>query len=201
MSVGPVSETPGGKEMEQVLRGAPRAEPEHDFVAVRAHRAARRCWLGGFVGRGGRGGGCRAGGLRFGWLPGVFFGGGEEGFLAQQGADAVEADFGGGMKEAEGADAGKVGRQDVLKETSHEVQRLQPDLGGALRLAVAISPAQAAVGQLLDEAVAGGGFEDVTGKIAQRVFRQPPRRRSSGFSKRRRGRRRRGRDEPLAVEL
>jgi len=166
MGVEPARGAPGGKEAEQVLGRAPGAEAEHGFVAARTEGKLR-------VDRGGLRAGWRMGwrrGRLFRWLPGVFFGRGKEGFLVEQGADAVEADLGGGMEEAEGADAGEVRRQDVLEEAGHEILRLQVNLGVLPGAGVAISPAQAAVGQLGHEAVAGGGFEDVTGEVAQGVM-------------------------------
>lgn len=115
-----------------------------------------------------REGGCR---FRLGrWLPGVLLGGGEERFLVEQSADAVEADFGGRVEPAEGAHAGEVAGQDVLEETAEPLVGFQGQGGELAGLAVAVRPVQAAVGQLLDEAVAGGGFEDVTGEVTQGIF-------------------------------
>ena len=90
--------------------------------------------------------------------------------LMEQGADTVGADFGGRMQPAEGAHAGKVRRQDVLKEARHEIQGLKPGRGEVAGFAVAIIPAQFAFRQLFKEAVGGGGFEDVPGKVTQSVF-------------------------------
>jgi hypothetical protein len=97
-------------------------------------------------------------------------GGSEEGYLVEQGADAVEADFGGGMEVAEGAGAGEVGWQDMLEEAAHELQGLQRQGCEFAGFAVAVDPLEFALGQESEEAIGGGGLEDVTGEIAQGVL-------------------------------
>ena len=89
---------------------------------------------------------------------------------AEQGADAVGADFGSRMQPAEGSDPGEMAGQDVLEKAAHPFQRVELDGGVPAGLAFAIVPAQFAFGQELDLAVGGGGLEHVTGEIAQGVF-------------------------------
>ena len=103
-------------------------------------------------------------------LPGVLFGGCEHGRLAEQGAHAVGTPLGGGMEPAEGAHAGKIGRQDVLEEAAHPVERVELDRRVLPGLAVAVGPADLALGQEGQGAIIGGGLEDVAREIAQSVF-------------------------------
>jgi REP element-mobilizing transposase RayT len=55
----------------------------------------------------------------------LLLGGAEQRFLPEQGAHAVAAHLGRWMQPAEGAHAGKTGRQDVLEEAAQELSRLQ----------------------------------------------------------------------------
>ena len=90
--------------------------------------------------------------------------------MAEQSSHPVGADFGGGVKPAKGSDAGEVRREDVLQEAAHPIERFQQDGGVLAGFAVAIRPSDFTVGLDVQEAVGGGGFEDVTGKVTERVF-------------------------------
>ncbi len=147
--------------IEEGLSAAPASNQAHCFLAAwtKRYRAGRS--------------GCRSceGRLRLGGrFPGLLFGWGEQGSLAEQGADAVEADFGGGVKPAEGAHAGEGAREDVLEKPGHKIQWFQPERGGLAGFAVAIGPADLAIGQEMNRAIGCGGFEDVAGQIAERIF-------------------------------
>jgi len=103
-------------------------------------------------------------------LPRLLFCGSEPGVLTEQGAHAVGAEFGGWMQPAEGADAGKVAGQDVLEKAAHELEGLEFDRGGLAGFALAIVPTDSAIGHPLNDAIGGGGFEDVAGEITQGIF-------------------------------
>ena len=90
--------------------------------------------------------------------------------MAQKRAHAIEPHFGRRLKPAEGADSSKVRRQDVLQKPAQELKGVQFDGGELAGFAFSISPQNLALGQHLDFAIGGGGFEDVTGEIAQSVF-------------------------------
>jgi hypothetical protein len=169
MGVAAAASAPADEQPVQVLLGVPGAEPEHGFMAVRTERAARWSRTEGAGLRGLRRG--RRCLLRVGrGLPGVLFLWGEEGFLVEQGAHAIEAEFGGGMEPAEGTDACEVRRQDVLEETAQPLVGLEGDGGVLAGLAVAIGPQEAAVGQLGEETIVGGGFEDVAGEVTEGIL-------------------------------
>src|SRR6266478_4205770 len=74
------------------------------------------------------------------------------------------------MQPAKGAHPCETARQDVLEEPTHEVQWAQQQRGVLAGLAVAIVPAHFAIGQALNDAVGGGGLENVTGEITQGVL-------------------------------
>ena len=148
----------------QHLPRLPGSHPAHDLAAAWAERRAR-------AGRNIRGvGGVRRFVVRpvelrmFGRLPCVLFGGCEHGGPAEQGAHAVAAHLGGGMEPAEGAHAGKIGRQDVLQEAAEPVERVEFDRRVLPGLAVAVGPADFALAQQGHDAVVGGGLEDVAGE-------------------------------------
>ncbi len=103
-------------------------------------------------------------------IPGLGFGSGEHGTLTEQSAHAIETEPRCRMQPAEGAHAGKAARQDVLEQAPHPFERRQPDRSVLAGLTLAIGPAHGVVGQKLDRAIAGGGFEHVTGEIAQGVL-------------------------------
>ena len=155
----------------QHLPGFPGSHPAHDFATVRAERRAS-------AGRNLRG---VSGVRRFvigpvelrivGRLPGVLFCGCEHGGLAEQGADAVAAHLGGGMEPAETAHAGKIGRQDVLEEAAQPVEGVELNGGVAAGLAVAVGPADFALGQQGHGVIIGGGLEDVAGEICALTVR------------------------------
>ena len=103
-------------------------------------------------------------------MPGGLLRRAEHGRAAQQGTHAIAAHFGRRMQPAEGAHAGKTGRQDVLQETAHPFERVQCDGGVPAPLAVAIRPADLAPGQQGHGAVVRGGLEDIAREIAQGIF-------------------------------
>jgi len=74
------------------------------------------------------------------------------------------------MQPAESAHASEVAWQGVLEEAAHELQGLQLERSVLARFALTIIPAQAAIGQFRNVAIAGGGFEDVAREIAQGVL-------------------------------
>jgi hypothetical protein len=90
--------------------------------------------------------------------------------FSQQRPHPVAPDFGRGVEPAKGPDPGKSARQCVLEKTGHEIQRVQLHGSRVAALALAVVPTHFAIGQELDSAIGGGGFKDVTGKIAQRVL-------------------------------
>lgn len=58
----------------------------------------------------------------------------------------------------------------MLEEPGHELQGLQGQRGLLAGAALAIVPADFAIGQLLHLPIAGGGLEDVAGEITQGVL-------------------------------
>ena len=60
--------------------------------------------------------------------------------------------------------------QDVLEETAHPVQGLEIHRRSLASFALAIVPAQAAIGQAWHGTIGGGGLEDVTGQVTQSVL-------------------------------
>src|ERR1019366_10180097 len=64
----------------------------------------------------------------------------------------------------------KAAGQHVLEEATEELEGLQVDGLPGAGAAVAKGPAQPSIGQELEVAVAGGGFEHVTAEVAQRVL-------------------------------
>src|SRR3989449_11062787 len=73
------------------------------------------------------------------------------------------------MQPAKGPNPGETPRQGVLQEAAHELPGLQFNGSEVAGFAFAISPAQLAFRQELNFAIGGGGLEDVTGEITQRV--------------------------------
>src|SRR5664279_156171 len=61
-------------------------------------------------------------------------------------------------------------RQHVLEEATEELERLKVDLPPGAGATVAKGPAQSSIGQELELAVAGGGFEHVAAEVAQGVL-------------------------------
>ena len=74
------------------------------------------------------------------------------------------------MQPTESAHPGKAFWQDVLEKAGYEVQGLEGDRCEPAGAAFAIVPADLAVGQEVNIPIGGGGFEDVTGQIAQRIL-------------------------------
>lgn len=103
-------------------------------------------------------------------VPGFLLGGTEYGLLPEQGARAVGAHFSRRMQPTEGSHACKTARQDVLEKVAHPIPRLQPDRREPAGFAFPVSPPEFACRQQGDFAIGGGGLEDVTGEITQRVF-------------------------------
>jgi len=103
-------------------------------------------------------------------VPRFPFGGRQHRGLPQQGPHAVAPHFGRRMQPAEGAHPGKMGRQNVLQQARHELQRFELERGALAGGAVTISPAQLARRQELNRPVASRGLEHVTGQIPQRVL-------------------------------
>jgi hypothetical protein len=64
----------------------------------------------------------------------------------------------------------KAARQHVLEEAAEELEGLKVDMSPGAGATVAKGPAQASIGQELELAVAGGGFEHVTAEVAQSVL-------------------------------
>src|ERR1019366_8706939 len=64
----------------------------------------------------------------------------------------------------------KAARQHVLEEAAEELKGLKVDLSPGAGATVAKGPAQPAIGQELELAVAGGGFEHVTAEVTQSVL-------------------------------
>ena len=89
--------------------------------------------------------------------------------MSEQSAHAVGAHFGRRMPPAKGAHARKMGWQDVLEKTAHPIHGVQIDGFDLASFAVAVRPADLAVGQELNDAIGGGGLEDVAREVAQRV--------------------------------
>src|ERR1035441_6299604 len=115
----------------------------------------------------------RAGGLAPGWPLGS--GAEPARRLAQrrdfeQGAHALEPGATARMQPGEAAHAMKAARQHVLEEATEELEGLQVDLSPGAGAAVAKGPAQPPIGQELEWAVAGSGFEHVTAEVAQSVL-------------------------------
>lgn len=77
--------------------------------------------------------------------------------LAQQGAHAIEPDFGRGLEPAEGSDPGEMSWQHVLQEPAQELERVQFDGGELAGFALAKGPQHLAIGQEFDLAIGGGG--------------------------------------------
>ncbi len=89
--------------------------------------------------------------LRFlfiGRVPGFFLSGGEQRLLPEQCPHTVGPHFGGGMQPTEGPHPGEAARQGVLQETGHELHRFQCQRGVFAGLALAVTPADFAVGYL-----------------------------------------------------
>ena len=145
------------------LSGFPDSHPPHHFAAVRAERRAG-------TGRNVRGVGEVRRFVVGGRMPGFLLRRAEHGRAAEQGAHAVAAHFGRRMQPAEIARAGKIGRQDVLEEAAHPVERVEGDGDVPAGGAVAVGPADLASGQQGQGAIVRGGLEDVAREIAQGVF-------------------------------
>src|ERR1017187_727222 len=64
----------------------------------------------------------------------------------------------------------KAARQHVLEEPTEELEGLKVDLSPGAGATVTKGPAQPSIGQELEWAVAGGGFEHVTTEVAQSVL-------------------------------
>jgi adenosylmethionine-8-amino-7-oxononanoate aminotransferase len=64
----------------------------------------------------------------------------------------------------------KAARQHVLEEPAEELEGLKVDMPPGADATVAKRPAQPSIGQELEWAVAGGGFEDVTAEVAEGVL-------------------------------
>src|ERR1035438_8391993 len=64
----------------------------------------------------------------------------------------------------------KAARQHVLEEAAEELKGLKVDLSPGAGATVAKGPAQPSIGQELELAVSGGGFEHVTAEVAQSVL-------------------------------
>ena len=150
--------------MKQHLPGSPRSNPSHRFAAERTLGRGAGRWR--FVG------GLLRGrfSIRSGRVPCLLLRWCEQGRLAEQGPHAVATDFGGRMEPAKGAHACKSPGQGVLEKAPHQLDGVEWDEGGFVGFAVAIVPAQLAPGQGLHRPVGGGGFENVTGQVTQRVF-------------------------------
>ena len=146
-----------------VLSRAPLADQDQGVAAV-----------GTAPGGGGKSGGlgCRSWG-RFGALgrrlPGGLLSSGKERRDFEQGAHALELGPPARMQPPEAADAMEAAGQDVLKETAEELEGLEVDVLPGAGATVAKGPAQSSIGQELELAVAGGGFEHVATEVAQGV--------------------------------
>ena len=77
----------------------------------------------------------------------------------QQGADAVEGASAGRVQPAEATDAMEARGEDVLEEPAEELERFQIDVPPLAGGAVAVRPAQSAVGQEGEAAIAGGAAQ------------------------------------------
>jgi len=151
--------------------GTPLADASHRGLAS---------WTGpgGRLGRGWRW--FRSGGWRrSGWgrrrghrfrLPRGALGVGEHGWFAEQGADAVEVLTAAWMQPAEAPHAVKARRQHVLEEPTDELEGLQIDGSPLSGVAVAVGPAETAVGEEREDAIAGRGLEDVATEVAQGIL-------------------------------
>ena len=103
-------------------------------------------------------------------LPGLSLGQGKLRSLPKQGADTIGPDLGGGMVPAEESDPAVPLGQDVLEETPDQFVGFQILVGPLTGIALAIGPADFAVGQQFEAAIARGGFEDVAGQVVQGIF-------------------------------
>ena len=77
----------------------------------------------------------------------------------EQGAHAVEGASAGRVQPTEAADAMEARGQHVLKEAAEELERFQIDVPPLAGGAVAVRPAQSAVGQEGEAAIAGGAAQ------------------------------------------
>ena len=102
-------------------------------------------------------------------LPGLLFLRGELRCLFKKSAHAIGADFGRRMQPAKSTHPRVTRRQDMRQKTAHELQRLQLEGSELSGFALAVGPQELALRQELDGAIGGGGFEEVTGKVTQRV--------------------------------
>lgn len=89
--------------------------------------------------------------------------------LFKQSAHAIGADFSRRVQPAKSAHARVTRRQDMLQKTAHELQRLQLEGSELAGFALAVGPQELALRQELDGAIGRGGFEEVAGKVTQRV--------------------------------
>lgn len=102
--------------------------------------------------------------------PGLTLLRGEDGSLSQQGTDAVAPDFAGGMKPAEQAHPAKPFGQDMLEKAADQFGGGQGDGRVLAGVGIAIRPEDSPGVGGLQEPIAGGSFEDVTGQVSQSVF-------------------------------
>lgn len=143
------------------LSRAPLADQEQGLTAT---GAAQRC-VGRWLGQRGEGRGCL--GLLGGWFPGRVLRGREPQRQVEQGAYAFELGATGGVQPAEAADAVEVGGQDVLEKAAQELEGLEVNVPPSAGAAAAKEPAEPALGQEVEETVAGGGLEDVAAQVLQ----------------------------------
>ncbi len=102
--------------------------------------------------------------------PGLTLLRGEDGSLSQQGPDAVAPDFAGGMKPAEQAHPAKPFGQDMLEKAADQFGGGQGDGLVLAGVRIAVRPEDFARVGHLQEPIAGGSFEDVTGQVSQSIF-------------------------------
>jgi hypothetical protein len=69
------------------------------------------------------------------------------------------------VQPTEAADAVEVGGQDVLEEAAKELEGMEVDVPPGASAALTERPAEPAIGQALEWAVAGGGLEDVAAEV------------------------------------
>jgi len=74
------------------------------------------------------------------------------------------------MQPAKQTDSAIAARQDMLEKSADQLVSFQVDGLPLAGFGIAVGPAHFAVGQEMDGAIGRGRFEDITGKITQRVF-------------------------------
>ncbi len=102
-----------------------------------------------------------------GQLPSLLLGIGQKRFLMEEGANAVEVLASGWMEPAEEANAVEILRENVLEEAADQFERFEVEVAALAGGAVAVRPAEAAVGEEGQGAVGRGGLEDVTAQILE----------------------------------